>query len=56
MLRLPEVFPPEKVLELTLHTSYGPLAAEGAVVWVDPEERRIPGEPIRHGMRFIVLG
>lgn len=56
LLRLPKVFPPEKVLELTLHTFYGPLTAEGAVVWVEPEERRIPGEPIRHGMRFIVLG
>jgi hypothetical protein len=56
LLRVPAVFPPEKVLELTLHTSYGPLAAEGAVVWVEPEERRIPGKPIRHGMRFIVLG
>lgn len=56
LLRLPQVFPPETVLELTLDTPQGPVTGEGAVVWVEPEERRTPGEPIRHGLRFTVLG
>lgn len=56
LLCLPEAFPPETILALTLQTPYGPLAAEGAVVWVEPEARRRPGELIRHGLRFIVLG
>jgi len=56
LLRLPQVLLPETVLELTLHTPLGPVTAEGAVVWVEPPERRTPGEPIRHGLRFTVLG
>jgi c-di-GMP-binding flagellar brake protein YcgR len=56
LLRLPQVLLPQTVLELTLHTPLGPVTAEGAVVWVEPPERRTPGEPIRHGLRFTVLG
>lgn len=56
LLCLPRVVPVETVLGLTLHTSYGPLTAEGAIVWVDPREPRTPEEPIRHGLRFTVLG
>lgn len=56
LLHLPQVLPPETVLELTLHTSHGPVTAEGTIVWVEPPERRTPGEPIRHGLRFTVLG
>ena len=56
LLHLSEPVPPETVLELTLHTPHGPLTAEGEVVWVEPPERRTPGEPVRHGLRFTVLG
>ncbi len=56
LLYLSQVVPPETVLELTLHSPYGPLTAEGVIVWVAPPERRTPGEPIRHGLRFTVLG
>jgi hypothetical protein len=56
LLNLPQVVPPETVLELTLHTPQGPVTAEGAIVWVEPEEQWIPGKPIRHGLRFTVLG
>lgn len=56
LLHLSEPVPADTVLALTLHTSHGPLTAEGEVVWVEPPERRKPGEPIRHGLRFTVLG
>ena len=56
LLRLPLMLAPDTVVELTLHTPQGPLSAEGAIVWVDPPERRTPGEPIRHGLRFTVIG
>lgn len=56
LVRLPEVLPRETVVVLTLHTPHGPFTAEGAVVWVDPLQRRTPGEPIRHGLRFTALG
>jgi len=52
LLRLPEVVPPETVMQVTVHTSPGPLTVEGAVVWVAPPEGRAPGGPIRHGLRF----
>jgi hypothetical protein len=56
LLHLSEPVPPETVLELTLHTTHGRLTAEGEVVWVEPPEQRTPGEPVRHGLRFTVLG
>ncbi|MEK7204011.1 MAG: PilZ domain-containing protein [candidate division NC10 bacterium] len=56
LLHLSEPIPPETVLEITLHTPQGPLTAEGEVVWVEPPEKRTPGEPIRHGLQFTVLG
>jgi hypothetical protein len=55
LLRLPEVLPPDTVLEITLHTPKGPLTAWGGRAWVDPPERRIPGELIRQGIQFLAL-
>lgn len=52
LLRLPDAVAPGTVLEITLHTGSGPLALEGAIVWAQPAEMRIPGEPIDHGLRF----
>lgn len=56
LLRLSQDVPPGTVLELTLHPAGGPVTAEGEVVWVEPPERRTPGEPVRHGLRFTGLG
>jgi hypothetical protein len=52
LLRLPEVVPAETVMQVTVHTTPGPLTVEGAVAWVAPPEGRAPGGPIRHGLRF----
>ena len=56
LLRLPLVLALDTEVELTLHTPGGPLTAEGKIVWVDPPERRTPGEQIRHGLRFTAIG
>ncbi len=56
LLHLPQALPPETALEITLDTPKGPLTTEAAAVWVEPPERRTPGEPIRHGVRFTALG
>jgi hypothetical protein len=55
LLRLPQVVPPGRVLELTLHARRRALTANGAVVWVAPLEGRTPGSLIRHGLRFTPL-
>jgi len=52
LLRLPRVIAPGTVLALTLHSSNGPLALEGAVVWHQAPEDQKPGELIDHGVRF----
>jgi hypothetical protein len=56
LLCLPQAFPPETAVELTLHTPHGPLTAEGVVVWMDSPERPTESEPIRHGLKFTALG
>jgi len=56
LLRLSQDVPPGTVLDLTLHPAGGPIKAQGEVVWVDPPEKRAPGEPVRHGLRFTGLG
>jgi hypothetical protein len=52
LLRLPRVVAPGTVLDLTVHSSNGPLALEGAVVWTQAPEDQQPGELIDHGVRF----
>lgn len=54
LVRLPEALPPGTKLEVTLHAPQEPLKVFGEVAWV--EERRIPEELIRHGVRFTSLG
>jgi len=56
LLRLSQDVPPGTLLELTLHPAGGPVTVGGEVVWVDPPEKRTPGEPIRHGLQFTALG
>jgi hypothetical protein len=55
LLRLPQLLPPWTALTLILDTPQGPLPAEGAITWVAPPERRTPGQPIRHGLRFTAI-
>ena len=56
LLCFSQALPPGTPLEVTLHPSTGPITAEGEVVWVEPEEDRVQGKPIRHGLRFTALG
>jgi hypothetical protein len=56
LLRLSQEVPPGTVLELTLHPEGGPIKAEGEVIWVESPEKRAPGGPVRHGLRFTGLG
>lgn len=55
LLHLPEALPLGTLLGLTLRVSKGPVGVEGVVVWLDPPERRTPGDAIRHGVRFTSL-
>jgi len=52
LLRLPRAIAPGTVLALTLHSSNGPLALEGALVWSQASEELKPGDLIDHGVRF----
>jgi hypothetical protein len=56
LLQLPQAFEPATQVEFTLHTAQGPLTLNASVVWVDPPERRRPGEPIGHGVQFTSIG
>jgi hypothetical protein len=56
LLHLPKAFEPATQVEFTLHTAKGPLTLNASVVWVDPPERRRPGEPISHGVQFAGIG
>jgi hypothetical protein len=55
-IRLPQTLSPGTAMHLTMHTPGGPFAAEGEVVWAEVLERRPPGMPSRHGVRFTALG
>ena len=52
LLRLPLVSSPGTLLEVSLHTPHGHLAAEGMIVRVEPQEAQTPGGLIRHGFHF----
>lgn len=56
LLRLPQALPIATVLEVTLHTGHGPLAADGTIIWVDPPQAHLPGGLIHHGFRFTNMG
>lgn len=55
LIHLSEIVSPGTVLSLTLNTAKGAVAVEGVTVWVDPAERRRPGDLISHGVRFTSL-
>lgn len=55
MLRLPESLPPRTELEVILHTSTGPLKAEGVIAWAGSPEGREPDALIPLGLRFTSL-
>lgn len=52
---LPQVLPSMTPVEITLPTRRDPLTVEARVVWVEPPEARLPGQPVRHGLRFTNL-
>jgi hypothetical protein len=52
LLQLGQSLLPGTPLDLILHTARGLVAVEGEIVWMQPPERRAPGEPICHGVRF----
>jgi len=56
LLRLSQELPTGTLVDLTLHGTEGPIHGEGEVVWMDPAERRTPGAPIKHGVRFTAMG
>jgi hypothetical protein len=56
LLHLPRAFEPMTQVEFTLHTAQGMLTLNASVVWVDPPERRRPGESISHGVQFTSVG
>ena len=55
LLRLPQRLPARTELEVILHTSTGPVKAEGVVVWVGRPEGGKPRALIPHGFRFTSL-
>ena len=56
LLSLPQLLRPGTRLKVTWQIASERLTAEGTIVWVELREERAPGEPIRHGFRFIALG
>ena len=56
LLRLSQALPAGTKLDLTVHGAEGPMRGEGEVVWMDPPEQRLPGAPVRHGVRFTAMG
>jgi hypothetical protein len=52
LLLLPEVLSTGMPLDVTLHTSKGPLSLEGTVAWVESPGGLAAGPPFRHGFRF----
>jgi hypothetical protein len=56
LLRLSHVLPPGTALKLTLGGPNGRVTAEGEIVWTDSPGSAMPGQPIRHGLRFTALG
>ena len=49
---LPQPLSPRTLLQLTLQTTSGPMAAEAEVVWGESYTSQPPGGPYRHGLRF----
>ena len=56
LLRLSQALPAGTMVDITLHGTEGPIRGEGEVVWMDPPEQRVPGAPIKHGVRFTAMG
>jgi len=55
LLLLPQALSAGTLVTVRLQTSHEPLRLDAAVVWVDPPEKRQPGEAIRHGVQFVSL-
>ena len=55
LLLLPQALNSGTPVTVRLQTSREPLRLDAVVVWVDPPEKRQPGEAIRHGVQFVSL-
>jgi hypothetical protein len=55
LLLLPQALGAGILVTVRLQTPREPLRLDAAVVWVDPPEKRQPGQPIRHGVQFVSL-
>lgn len=55
LVYLPQVLPSMTPVEIILPTRRDPLTVEARVVWVESPEARLPGQPVRHGLRFTNL-
>ena len=55
LVLLPEAVLPGTPLEITIQSNKSKVAVEGEVVWVEPAERRVHGELVKHGLRFTSL-
>jgi len=55
-LQFPAMLPPGTAVQLTLRPTRRPLRMEGVIAWVEPEDRRVPPDPlITHGLQFTGL-
>ena len=55
-LLLPVALAPGTAVQLTLRPTRRPLRMEGVIAWVEPEDRRVPPDPlITHGLQFTGL-
>lgn len=54
-VRLPAALAPGVEIHLTLHAARRPLTVEALIAWVEPDARRLPTEPIIHGLQFAGL-
>jgi hypothetical protein len=52
LLLLPDRFPVGTLIEVALTTSRGDLTAKATVMWVDPTERVVTRQLVRHGVKF----
>jgi hypothetical protein len=53
LLLLPQALDAGILVTVRLQGPRGPLRLDASVVWVEPPEKRRPGEGIRHGVQFV---
>jgi hypothetical protein len=53
LLLLPQALDAGTLVTVRLQAPRGPLRLDASVVWVEPPEKRRPGENVRHGVQFV---